>query len=40
MSLPEPNVLVQEIDDDLQSALELFQAIAETLKSETNYKLE
>jgi type I restriction enzyme M protein len=30
--LPEPDVLAQEIADDLQTALEQFQAIAETLK--------
>jgi hypothetical protein len=30
--LPEPDVLAQEIADDLQTALEQFQAIAEKLK--------
>jgi type I restriction enzyme M protein len=31
-SLPEPDVLVQEIADDLQTALEQFSAIAAELK--------
>lgn len=31
-SLPEPDVLAQEIADDLQTALELFGAIANELK--------
>ena len=31
--LPEPDVLAQEIADDLQTALEQFTAIAEKLKS-------
>jgi type I restriction enzyme M protein len=30
--LPEPDVLAQEIADDLQTALEQFQAIAEKLR--------
>jgi type I restriction enzyme M protein len=30
--LPEPDVLAQEIADDLQTALEQFSAIAEKLK--------
>jgi hypothetical protein len=30
--LPEPDVLAQEITDDLQTALEQFQAIAKKLK--------
>jgi type I restriction enzyme M protein len=31
--LPEPDVLAQEIADDLQTALEQFQAVATALKS-------
>ena len=31
-SLPEPDVLAQEIADDLQAAMELFGAIANELK--------
>ena len=33
-NLPEPDVLAQEITDDLQTALEQFSAIAAELKSE------
>jgi type I restriction enzyme M protein len=32
-SLPEPDLLAQEIADDLQAAMELFAAIAAELKS-------
>jgi type I restriction enzyme M protein len=33
-SLPDPDVLAQEIADDLQTALELFSSIAANLKQE------
>ena len=31
-AMPEPDILAQEIADDLQTALELFTAIAEKVK--------
>jgi hypothetical protein len=37
--LPEPDVLAQEIADDMQTALEQFSTIAEKLKTQTQHPI-